>query len=76
VGAVGYLGTDDGVARLSLGASRGCSSAVRTSRAAVEAAVLDAAPELTGVEIVADIAPALYQIGMGPPGATPEGRAS
>ncbi|WP_410608094.1 NifU family protein [Amycolatopsis sp. lyj-109] len=71
VGAVGYLGTDDGVVRLSLGASRGCSSA---ARATVAAAVRDAAPELTGVEIVA--APALYQIGMGPPGAAPEGRAS
>ena len=71
VGAVGYLSTGDGVVRLSLGASRGCSSA---ARATVEAAVRDAAPEITGVEIV--VAPALYQIGMGPPGAAPEGRAS
>ncbi|MEU5261547.1 NifU family protein [Amycolatopsis sp. NPDC021455] len=70
VGAVGYLDTDDGVVRLSVGASRGCSSA---ARATVEAAVRDAAPELTGVEIVA--APVLYQIGMGPPAAS-EGRAS
>ncbi|MEV5712943.1 NifU family protein [Amycolatopsis mediterranei] len=75
VGAVGYLGIDDGVVRLSLGASRGCSSAARTARATVEAAVRDAAPEVTGVEIVAEAVPALYQIGMGPPG-TPEGRAS
>ncbi|MEV6825181.1 NifU family protein [Amycolatopsis sp. NPDC051102] len=66
VGVVGYLGTEDGVVRLSLGASRGCSSA---ARATVENAVRDAAPELTGVEIVA--APVLYRIGMGP-----EGRAS
>jgi Fe-S cluster biogenesis protein NfuA len=76
VGAVGYLGTEDGVVRLSLGAARGCSSAARTARATVEAAVRQAAPELTGVEIVADAGPALYQIGMGPPGAAPEGRAS
>ncbi|ADJ45561.1 thioredoxin-like protein [Amycolatopsis mediterranei S699] len=75
VGAVGYLGIDDGVVRLSLGASRGCSSAARTARATVEAAVRDAAPEVSGVEIVAEAVPALYQIGMGPPGA-PEGRAS
>lgn len=74
VGAVGYLGAEDGVVRVRLGASRGCSSAARTARATVEAAVRDAAPEITGVEFVA--APALYQIGMGPPGATPEGRAS
>ncbi|MET8849854.1 NifU family protein [Amycolatopsis sp. NPDC004625] len=71
VGAVGYRAIDDGVVRLTLGASRGCSSA---ARATVEAAVRDAAPELTGVEI--ETAPALYRIGMGPPGAAPEGRAS
>ncbi|MGW3960964.1 NifU family protein [Amycolatopsis sp. NPDC005003] len=71
VGAVAYLGIDDGVVRLSLGATRGCSSA---ARATVEAAVRDAAPELAGVEIAT--APALYRIGMGPPGAAPEGRAS
>ena len=76
VGVVGYLGIDGGVVRLSLGASRGCSAGARTNRAAVEAAVLDAAPELTGVEIVTEAAPALYQIGMGPPGTAPEGRAS
>lgn len=71
VGTVAVLAIDDGVARLSLGARRGCSSA---ARAAVEAAVRDAAPELTGVEV--ETAPALYQIGLGPPGAAPEGRAS
>ncbi|EOD63725.1 NifU family protein [Amycolatopsis vancoresmycina] len=71
VGAVGFRGIDDGVVRLSLGAGRGCSSA---ARATVEAAVRDAAPELTGVEVVAEAV--LYQIGMGPPGTTPEGRAS
>ncbi|MEU4520386.1 NifU family protein [Amycolatopsis sp. NPDC024027] len=76
VGAVGYLDTDDGVVRLSLAASRGCSSAARTARATVEAAVRAAAPEITGVEFVVEAAPALYQIGMGPPGAAPEGRAS
>ncbi|WIY00381.1 NifU family protein [Amycolatopsis mongoliensis] len=77
VGAVGYLGIDDGVVRLSLGASRGCSSAGRTGRATVEAAVRDAAPEITGVEIVTEATQALYQIGMGPPsGVAPEGRAS
>jgi hypothetical protein len=71
VGPVGYLGIDDGVVRLSLGATGGCSSGVR---ATVGAAVRDAAPEITGVEIVA--APVLYQIGMGAPGAAAEGRAS
>jgi hypothetical protein len=45
---------------------------VHPARATVEAA----APGITGVEFVAEAAPALYQIGMGPPGAAPEGRAS
>jgi hypothetical protein len=70
VGAVGYRETGDGAIRLSL-TTRGCSSA---ARATVEAAVRAAAPELTGVEIAA--APALYRIGMGPPGTAPQGRAS
>jgi hypothetical protein len=71
VGAVAYLDIDDGVVRLRLGAAGGCSAA---ARATVETAVRDAAPEVTGVDIAA--APALYQIGMGPPGGAPEGRAS
>lgn len=62
-GDVGYLGLDGPVARVWLGG--GCSS---VPRATVEAAVRDAAPEITGVEFVT----ALYQIGVGPPA----GRAS
>ncbi|MEU8636490.1 NifU family protein [Amycolatopsis sp. NPDC048633] len=58
-GDVGYLGTDGGVVRVWLGG--GCSP---VPRSAVEFAVRDAAPEVTGVEYVT----ALYQIGVGPPG--------
>jgi Fe-S cluster biogenesis protein NfuA len=71
-----FLGVDDGVARLRLaGGGRGCGSAA--SGALLETAVRDAAPELTGVELVE--AAALFQIGMGPPpgwGPAAEGRAS
>jgi hypothetical protein len=62
-GDVGCLGVGGGVVRVWLGG--GCSS---VPRATVEAAVRDAAPELTGVEFVT----ALYEIGVGPPA----GRAS
>ncbi|MEU0791186.1 NifU family protein [Amycolatopsis sp. NPDC005961] len=62
-GDAGYLGLDGGVARVWLGG--GCSG---VPQAVVEAAVRDAAPEVTGVEFVT----AFYQIGVGPPA----GRAS
>jgi hypothetical protein len=71
-----FLGIDGGVARLRRVGGRGCGSAA--SDALLETAVLDAAPELTGVEIAETAV--LMQIGMGPPPgwgpATAEGRAS
>jgi len=70
-GGVRYLGVDDeGVARLSLeGSCEGCASSTVTVRMAIEGAVQDAAPELTGIEVsgVVDESPALIQVGMGPP---------
>ncbi|MDT7804398.1 MAG: hypothetical protein QOI78_7831 [Actinomycetota bacterium] len=70
-----FLGVADGVARLRRAGSRGCGSSA--SDALLETALLDAAPELSGVEITEPAA--LFQIGMGPPpgwGAATEGRAS
>jgi Fe-S cluster biogenesis protein NfuA/DNA-directed RNA polymerase subunit RPC12/RpoP len=70
-GGVRFLGVDDlGVARLSLeGSCDGCASSTVTVRMAIEGAVQDAAPELTGIEVdgVVDEGPALLQVGMGPP---------
>lgn len=72
-GGVAYLGVDErGVARLQLeGSCNGCPSSTVTVRSAIEGAILDAAPEIAGVE-VAGVAPPervqLLQIGMGPPG--------
>jgi Fe-S cluster biogenesis protein NfuA len=62
-GGVTLLGIDDdGVVRLRLeGSCDGCPSSLQTVRAAVEGAVADAAPEVTGVEVeglVAEPAPA------------------
>lgn len=71
-GGVEYLGIDaDGVARLRLeGNCDGCPSSALTVKMAIEGAILDAAPEVTGVE-VAGMTPAaptaLLQVGMGPP---------
>ena len=65
---VEYVGVDaEGVVRLRLDGNRdGCPSVARTVRKTIERAVLDAAPETTGVEITG--APTtLFQIGMGPP---------
>lgn len=70
-GGVEYLGVDtDGVAHLRLeGSCDGCASSALTVKMAIEGAVQDAAPELTGIEVagVAESAPPLLQVGMGPP---------
>jgi Fe-S cluster biogenesis protein NfuA len=69
-GGVELLGLgDDGVVRLRLkGACHGCPSSAVTVRHAIERAVLDVAPEVTGVR-VDDLEPerALLQIGSRPP---------
>jgi len=72
-GGVEYLGVDErGVAQLQLqGSCNGCPSSTITVRSAIEGAILDAAPELTGVEVAGVAEPGrvqLLQIGMGPPG--------
>jgi Fe-S cluster biogenesis protein NfuA len=69
-GGVRYLGVDEhGVAQLRLeGNCNGCPSSTVTVQTAIEGAVLDAAPELTGVEVAGMTEPVrLLQIGMGPP---------
>lgn len=71
-GGVDYLGVDaEGVAHLRLqGSCDGCASSTLTVKMAIEGAVQEAAPELTGIE-VAGVAepdsPPLLQVGMGPP---------
>jgi len=72
-GGVEYLGVDErGVARLRLqGSCNGCPSSTVTVSTAIEGAILDAAPELTAVEVAGVTEPErvqLLQIGMGPPG--------
>ncbi|HEX5117774.1 MAG TPA: NifU family protein [Pseudonocardiaceae bacterium] len=71
-GGVTYLGVDpDGVARLRLeGHCDGCPSSTMTVSTAIEGALRDAAPELTGVDVegvVAEPAAPMLQVGMGPP---------
>lgn len=69
-GGVEYLGVEDGVARLSLqGSCDGCASSTLTVKMAIEGAVREAAPELTGIEVagVVESATPLLQVGMGPP---------
>ena len=67
-GGVEYLGIDaKGVVRLRLDGNRaGCPSTALTVTKTIERAVLDAAPETTGVEVTA-VTTTLLQIGMGPP---------
>ncbi|WP_340682486.1 NifU family protein [Amycolatopsis coloradensis] len=73
-GGVEYLGVDgDGVARLRLeGNCQGCPSSSLTVKMAIEGAIEQAAPEVTGVEVDGvptpdpDPVPVL-QVGMGPP---------
>ncbi|MFL6120089.1 NifU family protein [Actinophytocola sp.] len=74
-GGVEYLGVEDGVARLRLqGSCDGCAASTLTVRTAIEGAIQDAAPELTGIEVagVVEPAPPLLQVGMGPPPGWPE----
>lgn len=72
-GGVEYLGIDsEGVAQLRLqGSCDGCPSSALTVKMAIEGAIQDAAPELTGVEVEGVAAPKesakLLQVGMGPP---------
>jgi len=67
-GGVEYLGIADGVARLRLeGSCDGCASSALTVKTAIEGAVLNAAPELTGIEVTGVVEPGLLQVGMGPP---------
>jgi Fe-S cluster biogenesis protein NfuA/nitrite reductase/ring-hydroxylating ferredoxin subunit len=69
-GGVEFLGVDaEGVARLKLeGTCHGCPSSTVTVRLAIETAIVEAAPEVTGVEVegVTEPAPKLLQIGHRP----------
>src|SRR5262249_26908359 len=71
-GGVTYLGVDGaGVAQLRLeGNCHGCPSSTLTVKMAIEGAILDAAPELAGVEVAGTSEPEpapLLQIGTQPP---------
>jgi Fe-S cluster biogenesis protein NfuA/nitrite reductase/ring-hydroxylating ferredoxin subunit len=71
-GGVEYLGVDEeGVAQLRLeGNCHGCPSSTLTVKMAIEGAIQDAAPEVTGVEVagVSEPEPSkLLQVGIGPP---------
>jgi Fe-S cluster biogenesis protein NfuA/nitrite reductase/ring-hydroxylating ferredoxin subunit len=69
-GGVEYLGVDsDGVAQLRLqGNCQGCPSSTVTVKMAIETALMDAAPDLTGVEVAGVTQPPpLLQVGIGPP---------
>ncbi|MGH3636279.1 MAG: NifU family protein [Mycobacterium sp.] len=69
-GGIEYLGIDDGVAHLRLeGSCDGCAGSGATVHAAVERAVLEAAPEVSGVDVdgMVEAKPStsgLLQIGM------------
>jgi Fe-S cluster biogenesis protein NfuA/nitrite reductase/ring-hydroxylating ferredoxin subunit len=68
-GGIDFLGIDDmGVAHLALqGSCDGCPSSLVTVKLAVERAIMEAAPELTGLEVEGVVpekpGPALHQIG-------------
>lgn len=67
-GGVEYLGVTDGVAHLRLeGSCSGCPSSTVTVRMAIEGAVQEAAPELTGIDVEGVVREPVLQIGMGPP---------
>ena len=74
-GGVAFLGVEDGVAHLRLdGSCHGCASSSVTVRTAIEEAVLQAAPEVSALEVEGatsggDHAGGLLQIGLRPPGA-------
>jgi Fe-S cluster biogenesis protein NfuA len=69
-GGVAFLGiSEDGVAQLRLdGSCHGCPSSTVTVRMTIEDALLEAVPELAGVDVAGQVepAPALLQIGMRP----------
>jgi Fe-S cluster biogenesis protein NfuA/nitrite reductase/ring-hydroxylating ferredoxin subunit len=69
-GGVEYLGVCDGVARLRLeGSCHGCPSSTATVQLAIEGAVRDAAPEISGVVVegmTTPVEPRLLQIGTRP----------
>jgi len=71
-GGVDFLGIDqDGVVHLRLeGSCNGCPSSTLTVRMAIEGAIEDAAPEVTGIDVAGMTEPEptrLLQVGMGPP---------
>ncbi|MEV0384028.1 NifU family protein [Nonomuraea sp. NPDC050643] len=68
-GGVEYLGVDErGVVRLRLrGSCDGCPSSALTVQAAIEGAVMDAAPEVNGIEVDGVTEAPLLQIGPRPP---------
>ncbi len=74
-GGVQYLGVQDGVARLRLeGSCDGCPSSAVTVQLAIEGAVRDAAPEISGVVVegmTTPVQPQLLQIGMRPADVVP-----
>jgi Fe-S cluster biogenesis protein NfuA/nitrite reductase/ring-hydroxylating ferredoxin subunit len=74
-GGVEYLGSQDGVARLRLeGSCHGCPSSTATVQLAIEGAVRDAAPEISGVVVEGMTTPAqpqLLQIGTRPADVVP-----
>jgi Fe-S cluster biogenesis protein NfuA/nitrite reductase/ring-hydroxylating ferredoxin subunit len=74
-GGVEYLGVHDGVARLRLeGSCHGCPSSTATVQLAIEGAVRDAAPEISGVVVEGMTTPAqpqLLQIGTRPADVVP-----
>jgi Fe-S cluster biogenesis protein NfuA/nitrite reductase/ring-hydroxylating ferredoxin subunit len=57
-GDIELLGIEDGVARLALhGSCEGCAASAATLEAAVERALRDAAPDLTGLDVEGAVAP-------------------
>jgi Fe-S cluster biogenesis protein NfuA/nitrite reductase/ring-hydroxylating ferredoxin subunit len=74
-GGVQYLGIHEGVARLRLeGSCHGCPSSTATVQLAIEGAVRDAAPEISGVVVEGMTTPAqpqLLQIGTRPANVVP-----
>jgi Fe-S cluster biogenesis protein NfuA/nitrite reductase/ring-hydroxylating ferredoxin subunit len=74
-GGVEYLGVRDGVARLRLeGSCHGCPSSTATVQLAIEGAVRDAAPDISGVVVegmTTPVQPQLLHIGTRPADAVP-----
>jgi Fe-S cluster biogenesis protein NfuA len=70
-GGVEFLGVDEeGIAQLSLqGSCEGCPSSTLTVKMAIETAIMQAAPDINGIEVagVTSEEPGLLQVRMGPP---------